>query len=84
MLRSIANVYGDRVLVAILTGMGQDGMLGARAVVERGGTIIAQDEDTSVVWGMPGAVATTGLCSAVVPLGTLGQTIEKVIAGLSL
>jgi two-component system chemotaxis response regulator CheB len=61
--------------------MGQDGMLGGRAVAEKGGTIIAQDEDTSVVWGMPGAVATNGLCSAVVPLDAVGRTIENVIAG---
>lgn len=81
MLRSLAAVYGDRVLTVILTGMGQDGMVGSRALVEKGGTVIAQDEATSVVWGMPGAVATQGLCSAVVPLDAVAGTIEQIISG---
>ena len=53
-----------RVLVAMLTGMGHDGLAGTRAVVAAGGTAIAQDEATSVVWGMPGAIAQAGLCHA--------------------
>ena len=68
MLRSLAAVYGRQLLVIILTGMGTDGMRGAKVVVEQGGTVIAQDEASSVVWGMPGAVANAGLCSAVLPL----------------
>ncbi len=68
MLRSVVEVYGPKVLTAIFTGMGQDGLKGCRAVVEAGGTVIGQDEETSVVWGMPGAVATNGLCSAILPL----------------
>jgi len=68
MLRSIAAAYGRRVLVCILTGMGSDGLRGGQAVVAAGGTVIAQDEATSVVWGMPGAVAGAGICSAVLPL----------------
>jgi two-component system chemotaxis response regulator CheB len=68
MLRSISALWGRRVLVVILTGMGMDGLKGGQVVVEAGGTIIAQDEATSVVWGMPGAVATAGICSAVLPL----------------
>ena len=68
MLRSLAAIYGKHLLVIILTGMGADGMKGAEVVVQRGGTVIAQDEASSVVWGMPGAVTNAGLCSAVLPL----------------
>ncbi len=68
MLSSIAQVYGRSVLVVILTGMGRDGLEGGQEVVNAGGTVIAQDVSTSVVWGMPGAVAEAGLCSAVLPL----------------
>jgi two-component system chemotaxis response regulator CheB len=81
MLRSVAQVYGSRVLAVILTGMGSDGLDGGRAVVAAGGTLLAQDEATSVVWGMPGAVATAGLCTAVLPLGELAAAILKRAAG---
>lgn len=77
MLRSVAQCYGGRAMVVILTGMGSDGMRGAQVVVDAGGTIIAQDEASSVVWGMPGAVATAGICSAVLPLKDLGQYVMK-------
>jgi two-component system chemotaxis response regulator CheB len=68
MLRSAAAACDGRVLVAMLTGMGHDGLAGTRQVIESGGAAIAQDEATSVVWGMPGAVAQAGLCHAVLPL----------------
>lgn len=68
MLRSAAAACEGRVLVAMLTGMGSDGLAGTRRVIEAGGTAVAQDEATSVVWGMPGAVAQAGLCHAVLPL----------------
>jgi len=77
MLRSMAQAWGRRVLVVILTGMGSDGMRGGQAVVEAGGTVIAQDEATSVVWGMPGAVATAGICSAVLPLSDIPQHVMR-------
>ncbi len=77
MLRSMAQVWGRRVLVVILTGMGSDGLRGGQAVVEAGGTIIAQDEASSVVWGMPGAVATAGICSAVLPLTDIPQHVMR-------
>lgn len=80
MLRSIAKAYGPSVLVTILTGMGYDGRSGGEDIVRHGGTIIAQDKETSVVWGMPGAVATSGLCSAVLPLKELGPHIAKLAA----
>jgi two-component system chemotaxis response regulator CheB len=77
MLRSLAQVHGRRLLTVILTGMGHDGLNGSRAVTAAGGTVVAQDEATSVVWGMPGAVATAGLCSAVLPLAEIGSYISK-------
>jgi two-component system chemotaxis response regulator CheB len=60
--------------------MGQDGRAGGEEIVRQGGTIIAQDKATSVVWGMPGAVAISGLCSAVLPLKDLGPHISKLAA----
>jgi two-component system chemotaxis response regulator CheB len=77
MMRSIAKIYGRRALAIILTGMGQDGMRGCTELVAAGGLTIAQDEPSSVVWGMPGAVATAGLCSAVMPLREIGPFIRK-------
>ena len=77
MLRSAAVACSGRILVLMLTGMGQDGLLGTRAVVEAGGTAIAQDEASSVVWGMPGAIARAGLCHQVLPLPAIaGRTLE--------
>ncbi len=80
MLRSLAAAYGPRLLCLMLTGMGKDGLGGSKAVVEAGGTVIAQDEATSVVWGMPGSVAQAGLCSAVLPLGEIGPFVCRMVA----
>ncbi|HEY9566652.1 MAG TPA: chemotaxis protein CheB, partial [Thalassobaculum sp.] len=77
MLRSIVEVWGGRALAVILTGMGHDGQKGCAALVEAGGTVVAQDEATSVVWGMPGAVARAGLCSAVLPLGEIAAWVQR-------
>ncbi len=76
MLRSIVAVYGARILTVMLTGMGSDGAKGSVGVVEAGGQVIAQDEATSIVWGMPGDVAKEGLCSAIVPLNAVGSKIK--------
>ncbi len=65
MLRSLAQKVSLRTLVVILTGMGQDGLLGCRQLHAGGSTILAQDQASSVVWGMPGAVAQAGICHAV-------------------
>jgi len=78
MLRSLAAVFGRNVLTIILTGMGQDGRKGSETVVAAGGTVLAQDESTSVVWGMPGAVATTGLCTAVLPLDEIAAYARRI------
>jgi len=80
MFRSLAKIFGNRVLSVILTGMGSDGCKGANDIVSAGGTVIAQDEESSVVWGMPGAVATAGLCSAVVPLKQVANYINDFIS----
>lgn len=77
MLRSVASVYGRNILVVILTGMGQDGMKGSDVVVRAGGSVIAQDEATSVVWGMPGAVSLAGLCTAVMPVQDIGGFVRQ-------
>ncbi len=81
MLRSAAAAADGRVLVAMLTGMGHDGLEGTRAVVAAGGTAIAQDEASSVVWGMPGAIAQAGLCHAVLPLGELAGRLRALLRG---
>lgn len=75
MLRSIAAIYGASTLTIVLTGMGDDGMRGCREVKAHGGQILVQDEATSVVWGMPGAVANAGLAAAVLPLPQIGPAI---------
>lgn len=79
MLRSLAEVYGRHILTIILTGMGQDGLEGCKAISEAGGVILAQDKSTSVVWGMPGAVATQGLCNAVLPLNDIPTYITNMM-----
>ena len=84
MLRSLVQVYGAKILCVILTGMGADGLRGAQALVASGGTVLAQDEATSVVWGMPGAVAAAGICSAVLPLPALAPAIMRVVQRIGL
>ena len=81
MLRSLVEIYGERVLTVILTGMGHDGLKGSREVTKAGGTVLAQNEETSVVWGMPGAVATAGVCTEVLPVEALGAATEKRLQG---
>lgn len=81
MLRTAADACGGRVLVVILTGMGHDGLAGTRDVIKAGGTAIAQDETTSVVWGMPGAVAQAGLCHAILPLPQIARRALDLLRG---
>ena len=78
---SAAQLWGSAVLSVILTGMGSDGMHGAEKVVAAGGSVIAQDEATSVVWGMPGAAAHAGVCAAVLPLDQVGPKIVRLFGG---
>ena len=81
MFESLIKIYGNKVLGVILTGMGHDGLGGGKTLSEMGGRLIAQDEQTSVVWGMPGAVATAGICTAVLPLDEIGPWIKKAVSG---
>jgi two-component system chemotaxis response regulator CheB len=81
MLRSASPACDGRVLVAMLTGMGHDGLAGTRTVVDAGGCAIAQDEASSVVWGMPGAVARAGLCHAVLPLPKIAPKLLDMLKG---
>ncbi|WP_046021500.1 chemotaxis response regulator protein-glutamate methylesterase [Magnetospira sp. QH-2] len=76
---SIAAVYGGHALGIILTGMGTDGLRGATKMVEAGGTILAQNEATSVVWGMPGAAAGAGICSDVLPVGDMASKVVRLL-----
>jgi two-component system, chemotaxis family, protein-glutamate methylesterase/glutaminase len=78
---SAAQIWGPGTLGLILTGMGSDGTGGAAAIVEAGGSVIAQDEATSVVWGMPRSVAQAGLCAAVLPLNQIAGKILNLLAG---
>ena len=75
MLASLAEACEGRALGVILSGMGRDGVIGAQALVDAGGTIYAQDADTSAVWGMPGAVARAGLASMIAPPERLGEAV---------
>jgi two-component system chemotaxis response regulator CheB len=79
MLRTAAVATAGKTLAVMLTGMGQDGLLGTQALIEAGGIALAQDEETSVVWGMPGAIARAGLCHAVLPLGALAGQIHSML-----
>jgi len=78
---SAAEVWGSWNLALILTGMGSDGATGAAEVVKAGGSVIAQDEATSVVWGMPGAAVSAGVCSAVLPLEQIAPKVSRLFLG---
>jgi two-component system, chemotaxis family, protein-glutamate methylesterase/glutaminase len=81
MFSSATETWGSWNLALVLTGMGSDGTRGAGDIVAAGGSVIAQDEDTSVVWGMPGSVAKAGLCSAVLPIEQIPGRITSLFAG---
>ena len=81
LFRDAATVFGNSALAVVLTGMGSDGTQGARALVQAGGTVLAQDEATSIVWGMPGSIAKAGLAQDVLPLEALGPTLKGHITG---
>jgi two-component system chemotaxis response regulator CheB len=80
LFESAVRTFGGELLGVILTGMGADGRTGCQRLVDGGGTVIVQDERTSVVWGMPGAVATAGLAHRVLPLGDVAPTVERLLA----
>jgi two-component system chemotaxis response regulator CheB len=77
LFRSAAQVFANRVLAVVLTGMGQDGLRGCEVLADLGAPVIVQDEASSVVWGMPGFVAKAGLADAILPLSEIGETIVR-------
>jgi two-component system chemotaxis response regulator CheB len=83
MFRSVASIYGASTLAVVLTGMGEDGLRGCREVQQRRGRIVVQDEASSVVWGMPGAVANAGLATSIVPLAQVADTIKSYCGALA-
>jgi two-component system chemotaxis response regulator CheB len=78
---SAIDIWQGSILALILTGMGSDGMRGGKDIVAAGGSVIAQDEATSVVWGMPGAAAHAGICAAVLPLNQIAPKLVRLFSG---
>jgi two-component system chemotaxis response regulator CheB len=78
---SAIDVWQAGVLAVVLTGMGSDGMRGGKEIVAAGGSVIAQDEASSVVWGMPGAAANAGICAAVLPLNQIAPKLIRLFSG---
>jgi two-component system chemotaxis response regulator CheB len=81
LFQSAATAFGPALLAVVLTGMGTDGTEGGRDIAAGGGSIIAQDEASSVVWGMPGSAAHSGQCSAVLPLEEIASRIVRLVNG---
>jgi two-component system, chemotaxis family, protein-glutamate methylesterase/glutaminase len=81
MFTSAIDVWQGGVLAVVLTGMGSDGMRGGKEIVAAGGSVIAQDEASSVVWGMPGAVANAGICAAILPLNQIAPKLVRLFSG---
>lgn len=77
LFRSAAQAFGPNCLSVVLTGMGHDGLRGAERIVQAGGSVVAQDEATSVVWGMPRAVTEAGLADQVLPLNAISQELLR-------
>jgi two-component system chemotaxis response regulator CheB len=82
LFRSVASVYGSGALALVLTGMGSDGLLGSRIIREHGGSVLAQDQASSTVWGMPGAVTNAGVAQKVLPLNAIASELLR-LAGRS-
>ena len=76
MIRSLIPIYNDKIFTVILTGMGYDGQKSVEQQIKAGGYCVAQDKASSIVWGMPGAVASAGLCSALLPVTAMTQWIK--------
>ncbi|MDO7842843.1 chemotaxis-specific protein-glutamate methyltransferase CheB [Sphingomonas immobilis] len=75
MFDSVAELFGPRALAVVLSGMGRDGSLGAATIAKRGGSVVVQDQESSVVWGMPGSVAVSGNAHAILPPAEIGKLI---------
>ncbi len=83
LFREAASVFGASALAVVLTGMGSDGTHGARHLTKAGATVLAQDEATSIVWGMPGSIVKAGLAHDVLPLESIGRSLKGLISGSS-
>jgi two-component system chemotaxis response regulator CheB len=81
MFTSAIDVWHGGILALVLTGMGSDGMRGGKDIVAAGGSVIAQDEPSSVVWGMPGAAAHAGICAAILPLSQIAPKLIRLFSG---
>jgi two-component system, chemotaxis family, protein-glutamate methylesterase/glutaminase len=81
LFNSAIDVWQGGIMSVILTGMGSDGMRGGKDIVAAGGSVIAQDEATSVVWGMPGAAANAGICAAILPLNQIAPKLVRLFSG---
>src|SRR6478752_5349744 len=81
LFNSAIEVWQCSIMSVILTGMGSDGMRGGKDIVAAGGSVIAQDEATSVVWGMPGAATNAGICAAILPLNQIAPKLVRVFSG---
>jgi len=79
LFRSVAEVAGSRAVGVILTGMGDDGTKGARAILDAGGTVIAESEETAVVYGMPGAAVRAGVVTEILTLGAIGDYLAGLV-----
>ncbi|MCA9732766.1 chemotaxis response regulator protein-glutamate methylesterase [candidate division KSB1 bacterium] len=77
LFRSIAKEYGSNAVGVIMTGMGEDGMMGTKFMKMKGIPIVAQDEESSIVWGMPGAVVKNGLADKIAPLSGMYQAVNE-------
>ena len=81
MFSSAIDVWQGAILALVLTGMGSDGMRGGKEITAAGGSVIAQDEASSVVWGMPGAAANAGICSAILPMNQIAPKLIRIFSG---
>ena len=84
LFRDAAAVFGASALAVVLTGMGSDGTNGAQALVEAGAVVLAQDEATSTVWGMPGSIVKAGLAQDILPLDRIAPAIKAALMGSAL
>jgi two-component system chemotaxis response regulator CheB len=82
LFRSAVAAYDGAVLAVVLTGMGSDGRAGAAEIRSAGGTVLVQDQASSVVWGMPGAVASAGLADDILPLDRVAEAIQRHLSGV--
>jgi two-component system chemotaxis response regulator CheB len=75
LFRTAAQIYKNKLLGIVLTGMGSDGLKGAKDIIDAGGEMVVQDEVTSVIWGMPGAIAKANLAHKIIPLNKVAEEI---------